>query len=130
METVSCERLIELASKVVEASPAAETEVIWNASCDRFARFAASGPTQSADRVVPSVLVRVRVEREGGLSEARAAADTLDPAGALGALERALSFAGHGAVSSDLVPMGGEVDVPTRSADDSVLEGGFELMAG
>jgi predicted Zn-dependent protease len=130
METVGCERLIELASAVVEASPAVETEVIWNASCDRFARFAASGPTQSADRVVPSVLVRVRVERDGGLSEARAAADTLDPAGALGALERALSFASHGAVSSDLITMGGPVDVATRSADDSVLEDGFELMAG
>ena len=90
--------LKELAAEVVAASPAHETEVVWDVSCDRFARFASSGPTQSADRVVPRVQVRVRVEREGGLGEASAVSDTLDLGGAKAALERALQLAGHGAV--------------------------------
>jgi len=130
MESVSCDRLLELAQEVVDASPAHETEVVWDANCDRFARFAASGPTQSADRVVPRVQVRVRVDRGGGLAEARAVSDTMDPAGALAALERALSFAGHGAVSKDLIPMGGPVEVPSRRGDAALLDGGFDVMAG
>ena len=72
MDVVSGDRLLELAHRLVEVSPATETEVIAGASCDRFARFAASGPTQSADRVLPRVQVRVRVERGGGLAEAQA----------------------------------------------------------
>jgi len=130
MDAIYAEQLLELAGGVVEASPASETEVVWDARCDLFARFAASGPTQSADRIVPRVQVRVRVEREGGLAEARAVSDTMDPSGALAALDRALSLAGHGAVSRDLIPMGGPTEVPTRHGDEGVLDGGFEVMSG
>ena len=41
MEVVGSEELMELANEVVAASPAHETEVVWDVSCDRFARFAA-----------------------------------------------------------------------------------------
>ena len=130
MEIVRPERLMELASEVVAASPAHETEVVWDVSGDRFARFAASGPTQSADRVVPRVQVRVRVARGGGLGEASAVSDTLDPGGAKAALERALSLAGHGAISGELVPMGGPVEAASSEGDPAVLSDGFEVMAG
>ncbi|MCH2104739.1 MAG: TldD/PmbA family protein [Planctomycetes bacterium] len=130
MDPIRPEGLKELAAEVVAASPAHETEVVWDVSCDRFARFASSGPTQSADRVVPRVQVRVRVEREGGLGEASAVSDTLDLGGAKAALERALQLAGHGAVSGDLVPLGGAVDAPLSHGDPGVLDQGFEVMAG
>jgi len=129
MDVVSGDRLLELAHRLVEVSPAAETEVIAGASCDRFARFAASGPTQSADRVLPRVQVRVRVERGGGLAEAQAVCDSLDPAGAQAALDRALAFAAHGSVSKELVPLGGATDVPACVGDASVLDQGFGAMS-
>jgi len=130
MEAVSVDRLQDLAHQLVEASPAAETEVIVGASCDRFARFASSGPTQSADRVLPRVQIRVRVDRGNGLSEAQAVCDSLDPAGAQAALDRALAFAAHGSVSKDLVPLGGPADVPACVADEGILDSGFDLMSG
>ncbi len=100
------DHLLALARELVDASPAAETEVIVSSQRDLFARFAGSGPTQSADRIVPCVRVRVRLAREGGLSEAQAVCDSLDMVAAKSALDRALALAEHGAVSADLVPMG------------------------
>ena len=124
------DHLLTLARELVDASPAAETEVIVSSQRDLFARFAGSGPTQSADRIVPCVRVRVRVNREGGLSEAQAVCDSLDMVAAKSALGRALALAEHGAVSADLVPMGGPVDVVECVGDETVLDDGFAVMAG
>ena len=91
------EHLLSVAEALVASSPAAETEVIVSSQRDLFARFAGSGPTQSADRIVPSVRVRVRLIQETGTSEAQAVCDSLDPEAARGALRRALALAEHGA---------------------------------
>jgi predicted Zn-dependent protease len=122
--------LLEVAQRLIEASPAAETEVIVESQRERFARFAGSGPTQSADRILPQVMVRVRVERGGGLAEAQATCDSLDPQGTQAALERALAMAGHAPISKDLVPMGDAVEVSPCEGDGAVGELGFDSMAG
>ena len=51
----------EVAEGLVAASPAAETEVTVDSVVDRFARFADTGPTQSADRERCDVSIRVRL---------------------------------------------------------------------
>ena len=124
------EHLLSVAEALVASSPAAETEVIVSSQRDLFARFAGSGPTQSADRIVPSVRVRVRLIQETGTSEAQAVCDSLDPEAAQGALRRALALAEHGATSDELVPMGGPVTPVDCSGDPSVCEDGFVVMAG
>ena len=123
------DHLLSVAQDLVASSPAAETEVIVSTQRDLFARFAGGGPTQSADRIVPSVRVRVRVARDGGSSEAQAVCDSLDPSATQGALQRALSLAEHGAVSSDLVPMGGPVEPKPCIGDPGVCDDGFSVMA-
>lgn len=129
METMDEGALLEVAQVLVESSPAAETEVIVDAQRDRFARFAGSGPTQSADRVMPHVMVRVRVERDGGLAEAQATCDRLDAGATRDALTRALEFARFAPVSKELIPMGGSVAVPACVGDERALECGFDVMA-
>ena len=128
-KSLNREHLLNLARELVAASPAVETEVIVSSQRDLFARFAGSGPTQSADRIVPSVRIRVRVERPGGLSEAQADCDSLDPVAAKSAMGRALALAEHGAISTNLIPMGGAVEAPECVGDQAVCNDGFSLMA-
>ena len=74
MALLTRDESLDVARRVVDASPADETEVTLDSEVDSFVRFADVGPTQSADRERVCLAIRVR-QRGGdaGYREARAA---------------------------------------------------------
>jgi predicted Zn-dependent protease len=111
---------LDFARRVVESSPARETEVAIECVENRFVRFADGGPTQSADRERCEVAVRVRVDPPGGepgVCEARATSASLDFADARRALLRAIEFAENSAASTALLPLGAPVEVSSPPID-------------
>ncbi|MCA9002856.1 MAG: hypothetical protein KDB61_13110, partial [Planctomycetes bacterium] len=78
MAILSNDHAIELCQSLVAQSPAQETEVSLSCVEDRFVRYGADGPTQSADREKYEVAFRVRVDVHGSLREARATAGSID----------------------------------------------------
>jgi PmbA protein len=129
MGILSRERALEIARGLVESSTADETEVVIESSADRFVRFAATGPTQSADRERHQVSIRVRIDSDGGKREGAANCDGIDMALINGALERAVDLARHAPPNPDLIPLGGPVDAESRQPDVATLEHGFEPKA-
>jgi len=120
---------LEVAARIVRESPAAETEVTLEHGLERFARFAADGPTQSADRERHEFAVRVRLEEGGGLREARASVAGNSLADGRRALARAIELARFAPANSELVPMGGAVEVRETVAPPQTLAHSFEDKA-
>lgn len=129
MELLSKERTLEVARGLVEASPADETEVTIESTVDRYARYAGDGPTQSADRERYHVAVRVRLAGDDGRREARAICDGLDPAMTRATIERAVELATVAPPNTELLPLGGPVEVEDRRADPETLAHPFEEKA-
>ncbi|MAE27971.1 MAG: hypothetical protein CMJ87_03145 [Planctomycetes bacterium] len=96
--------LLELAQKIVAASPADETEVTVQRTEDAYVRFADSGPTQSADRSDLHIAVRARLAPQGGgpgFREARATSSSTAEADTARAVERAVALARVSPVTAD-----------------------------
>lgn len=129
MGILTREQALDIARGLVETSTADETEVVIESQASRFVRFAASGPTQSADRERHQVSIRVRIDSDGGKREGAATCDGIDPALTTGALERAVELARHAPPNPDLIPLGGPVSVESRHPDAATLEHGFEAKA-
>ena len=66
MGILTREQALDIARGLVETSTADETEVVIESQASRFVRFAATGPTQSADRERHQVSIRVRIDSVGG----------------------------------------------------------------
>jgi len=127
------EEALARAGALVEKSTAAETEVTIDSVEDRFARFADSGPTQSADRERVDVSVRVRLTADDGapgFREARAVCGSLDDAAMDRALSRAIALASVAHPNAKLVPMGGPVLVPETAAQRPTMDHTFREKAG
>jgi len=147
---------LAFARRVVEASPAHETEVTIDCVESRFVRFADCGPTQTADRERCEVSVRVRIDapaepretRDGrGTSrtlqargsraapsarsarEARATAASLDLGEARRAIDRAIAIASNGTPDPALLPLGGPVEVAATRFDVATREHSFAEKA-
>lgn len=129
MGLLTREAALEIAQGLVDSSTADETEVVIESEVDRFVRFAASGPTQNADRERHQVSIRVRIDTPDGKCEGSATCDGVDTALINGALERAVELARHAPPNPDLIPLGGPVDVELRRPDATTLEHGFEAKA-
>ncbi|MCA8978480.1 MAG: TldD/PmbA family protein [Planctomycetes bacterium] len=129
MGILSRKQALEIARGLVDTSTADETEVVIESQADRFVRFAATGPTQSADRERHFVSIRVRIDSGEGKREGAATCDGVDTALTAGALERAVELARHAPPNPDLIPLGGPVDVEDRRPDEATLEHGFEPKA-
>lgn len=129
MPLPSRDEALELARGAIERSPAVETEVTVDAETDRFARFAAEGPTQSADRERLEVKVRVRVEKEGGLAEARVVTNATEPDGVDAAVRQAVELAGHAPGREGLVPLGGPVELEETAPERPTLDHTFREKA-
>ncbi len=126
MTLVSREQALEIAEALVRESAADETEVTFEHGIERFARFAAGGPTQTADRERFELALRVRLAGPGGLRESRAsvAANSL----ALGrrALSRAIELASFAPANPELVSMGGAVVVHDTLVHPATLAHSFD----
>lgn len=120
---------LDVARSLVDSSTADETEVVIDSQEERFVRFAATGPTQSADHERHVVSVRVRLDDAGGKREGSATCDGVDPALVNGALERAIELARHAPANPDLAPLPGPVDAGTCEPDAETLAHGFEPKA-
>lgn len=132
MSLLEPEEALNLARRVVAASPADETEVTVDSEVDRFVRYADVGPTQNADREQVVVAVRVRFRGEEGWHEARAtagAAGAGDEAGARAALGRALELARQSPENVDAVELGGAVEVAATRPDAGTREHDFAAKA-
>jgi len=126
------EEALARAQALVDKSTAAETEVTIDSVEDRFARFADTGPTQSADRERADVSIRVRLTSEDGtpgLREARAVCGSLDDVVLDSALARAMALASVAHPNSKLVPLGGPVDVPETAAQRPTMDHTFREKA-
>ncbi len=121
--------LLELARRIVAASPAEETEVIIERERDAFARFAETGPTQSADRERYRISVRVRTRAGAGYREARAMTGSTDPTRWRAALERALLLARSSPVDEEAFALGGAIDVRPSTASAATLSHSFASKA-
>ncbi len=111
MSILSNDHAIELCQSLVAQSPTEETEVSLSCVEDRFVRYGADGPTQSADREKYEVAFRVRVPVDGEVREARATAGSIDPDDMRAALERALVLAHHADPVGDRPAFGGPVQI-------------------
>jgi PmbA protein len=111
MALLSHDHALEVCRAIVAASPADETEVTLGQTEDCFARFADDGPTQSADREKYDVSIRVRLNGEDGIRQARASCGTLDESDWSAALQRATALAKVSPADPDGAPLGGPVDV-------------------
>ena len=130
MPLLSEEQALDEARRIVESSPASETEVTIESIEDRFVRFADSGPTQDADRERLDVAIRVRLAANGsGYREARATCGSLDPAHAKAALERALVLARMSEPNAELPPLGGPVRVPETAPERPTMDHTFREKA-
>lgn len=121
MRILNRERALELAERVVGLSPADETEVVVDSLADSFVRFAATGPTQSADRDRIDVRVRVRLDGDGGLREAGARCVGDDPATLERCVARAVELARASKPNPELLELGGACEVAATDADDETL---------
>jgi predicted Zn-dependent protease len=129
-EAPAREEILELARRIVRASPADETEVTVDALSERFVRFAKDGPTQSADRARLDVAVRARVrEPGGGWREARVTTGSREPSDTSRALARALELARASPPNAELLELGGPVEVRATHAVRATLEHGFDAKA-
>jgi len=126
MPLLSQDEALARARRIVEASPAGETEVTLDGVVDRFVRFADCGPTQSADRERCDVAVRVRVGTPGvDAREARASSGSLDEGALRAALERALALAQASPPDPELAPLGGPVDVAETALQRPTMDHTF-----
>lgn len=118
MSLLQDEHAFELLAALVAESPADETEATLECTEERFARFAPSGPTQSADREGYTLALRARfADAGGGFREARAVVGSLDPAEARAALQRAVTLARLAAPDPWAVPLGGAVEIPATAPE-------------
>jgi PmbA protein len=129
MGLVSKQGALDLARALVAESPADETEITVESVVDRYVRYAADGPTQSADRERVTLSARVRLLGPDGRREARATCEGLDRDAGRDLLERATALASQAPPSAELLPLGGRVEVPSTRADASTLEHAFEEKA-
>lgn len=122
MALLEQDHAFEIADAIIAESEADETEVTIEAVEDRFVRYAADGPTQSADRESYCLSVRVRFAEDGGYREARASTGALDEGSAIGALQRAVTLARISGVDPEALALGGPVEVegtsPSRPTQD------------
>lgn len=122
MALLEQDHAFEIADAIIAESDADETEVSIEAVEDRFVRYAADGPTQSADRESYRLSVRVRFAEEGGYREARSSTGALDEGSAIGALQRAMTLARISGVDPEALALGGAVEVegtsPSRPTQD------------
>jgi predicted Zn-dependent protease len=125
MGLCSRERALELALALARESTALETEVTFEHGVERFARFAAEGATQSADRERFEIAVRVRLDDVEGLREARATVSGSTLEAGRAALARAMELARYSPPNRALVPLGGPVEVPRTLAEPSTLAHSF-----
>ncbi|MCB9915179.1 MAG: TldD/PmbA family protein [Planctomycetes bacterium] len=123
------EEALEVARRLVDASTADETEVVVHGTRDRFARFAADGPTQSADREGAGVSVRARLRTPDGWREASASCDGLGEAQTLRTLRRACELAALAPPDPEQLPLGGPVEVRAQAADLATVEHAFAEKA-
>ena len=118
------------ALRIIEASPADETEVTIDGTLDNFVRFSDRGPTQSADRDRVEVAIRVRFDAGAdGIREAKATCGTLEAEGTRRALERAVALARISPATPGLMPLEGAVEVRATSMDPETTGHGFEDKA-
>ncbi|HUR27424.1 MAG TPA: metallopeptidase TldD-related protein, partial [Planctomycetota bacterium] len=120
---------LELCQALVRESAADETEVTFEHGVEQFARYAASGVTQSADRERYELAVRVRLAGPGGLREARASVAGCTLAEGRRALQRALELASFAPPHPELVPLGGPVRVRDTRVHSATLQHAFEDKA-
>ena len=111
MTQVSREQALDIAHALVRESPADETEVTFEQVSERFVRFAACGPTQTADRSRCELAVRVRLVQGGGLREARASVVANSLPDGRRALARAIELAQFAPPNAALAKLGAAVDL-------------------
>ena len=110
MNLLQRDEALAVARRLIDASEATETEVGFGSVCERFVRYADSGPTQSADRERHVVAVRARVRTDDGWCEGKATCDGLGEAETQGALERATALARVAPPDGELAPLEGEFE--------------------
>jgi PmbA protein len=134
MSLLQREEALAIARRLIDASEATETEVGIDLVAERFARFADSGPTQSADRERHMVAVRARVRASDGWCEGKAICDGLGEAETLGALERATALARVAPPDGQLAPLEGAYEgmdqFGGREPDAATLGHDFAAKAG
>lgn len=130
MALLEQDHAFEIADALIDASEADETEVTLECVEDRFIRFSADGPTQTADRESYELAVRVRFAATGGgFREARARCGGIDEETAFGALGRALTLARIATDLPDAVPLGGPTEVPETSPSRPTQDHSFREKA-
>ena len=138
MALLEQDHAFEIADALIAASEGDGTEVSLHSVEEKFVRFCADGPTQSADRERYSVRIRVRqavpLSLGGGYREASASAGDLHEASLFSALDRATALAAMASVDRDAEPLGGACDITPRSPsrptqDHSTREKGAWIRA-
>ena len=124
---------LEVAGRLVAASPATETEVSIECVSERFVRYADTGPTQSADRERQWVSIRARERTADGWCEGKATCDGLGEAATRAALERAVALARVAPADGELAPLEGAfegmADLGQERVDAATAEHDFSAKA-
>ncbi len=107
MPLPSREETFAAVRRLIDASPATETEVAVESVAERFVRYADTGPTQSADRERQLVAIRARFRSEDGWCEGKATCDGLGEGPTSAALERAVALARGAPPDPELAPLEG-----------------------
>lgn len=129
MGLLTKDEALAVARRLLDASRADETEVRIESKLDRYARYADTGPTQSADRERHEVAVRVRLQSTEGKREAKATCDGVDVELARAALGRAIELAEVAPPNPELLPLGGAAQVEERRAHAATLAHPFREKA-
>ncbi|MCZ6598564.1 MAG: TldD/PmbA family protein [Planctomycetota bacterium] len=125
MRLLEAEESLDVARRIVAASPAEETEVTVDTAVDRFVRYADVGVTQNADRDRLEVGIRVRFAGSGGWREARATTGSLDEEATRKALERAVALARQSPTNTQAVELGGPGEVASNARGRPTMEHDF-----
>ncbi|MDF1800515.1 MAG: metallopeptidase TldD-related protein [Planctomycetota bacterium] len=104
----SAEAIVE---RALEQGVVAEVEASVGLTVNSFARFADSGPTQSAERARLDVSLLVRVERDGRLHQAGASGQSLEVDDVDALMQRAISIAEVSPPLEAPVTLGGPVEL-------------------
>ena len=114
----------ELVERAFERKTVSEAEATITLTVNSFARFADTGPTQSAERAKLDVHLRIRREADGQIFEAAASGQALDEIAMDKLIDQADSIAAISPAVGTPIELGGTVDVSTGSCDAATLTHG------
>ncbi len=115
---------VELVERAHERDTVFEAEATVRLTVNSFARFADTGPTQSAERAKLDVRLRIRREAGGQLFEAAASGQALDEIAMDSLIDQADSIAAISPAVGTPIELGGHVEVSTGTCDPATLTHG------